>query len=458
MTRRGFVGASAALAAGGRLGAFQTQAKDPVKEMAAVLARIKAPKFPDKVFDITKYGAKQGSSNDSTDAIRKAIAACAAAGGGRVVIPAGEYSTGAIHLKSKVNLHVEAGATLLFSQDPKQYPIVLTRFEGTECMNYSPFIYAWEQTDIAVTGLGMLDGQADKTHWWDWKGRDSSRALVAMADKDVPVAERIFGDGKNLRPNFVQPYRSQNILIEDISIRNSPMWELNPVLCKNVTVRGVKISTHGPNNDGFDPESTSDVLVEQCVFDTGDDCIAIKSGRNRDGRRINVPSENIVVRDCTMKDGHGGVSLGSEVSGGVRNVFVDNCRMDSPHLNYAMRIKTNTWRGGVIENVYFANTKVGQVADSVLECTYFYAEGDDKEGRGGPFKPVIRNVTLDHITSQKSKRGLNLRGYDNAPVSNIRLVDCSFDNAAEENVVEHVEGLKAVNVKRNGKAMGDDGK
>lgn len=435
-----------------RLGAYQAQ--DPTTEMAAVLARIKAPTFPNKVFDITRYGAKQGISNDSTEAIRKAVEACGAAGGGRVVVPAGDFATGAIHLKSRVNLHVEEGATLFFSQDPKQYPIVYTRFEGTECMNYSPFIYAWEQTAIAVTGLGMLDGQADKTHWWDWKGRDSSRALVAMGEKDVPVAERVFGEGKMLRPNFVQPYRSSNILIEGISIRNSPMWELNPVLCKNVTVRRVKINSHGPNNDGCDPESSSDVLVEQCVFDTGDDCIAIKSGRNRDGRRVNVPSENIVVRGCTMKDGHGGVSLGSECSGGIRNVFVDNCRMDSPHLNYAMRIKTNTFRGGVMENVYFANTKVGQVSDSVLECTYFYAEGDDREGRGGPFTPVIRNVTLENITSQKSKRALNLRGYDNAPITNIRLAHCSFDNCAEENTIEHVDGLKIEDVKRNGQPMG----
>lgn len=459
MTRREFLGAAAALAVRRRLGAFQAgpyQAKDPAREMAAVLARIKAPKFPNRVFDITRYGAKQGSANDSTPAIRKAIETCAAAGGGRVVVPAGEFSTGAIHLKSRVNLHLEEGATLFFSNDPKQYlPLVYTRFEGTECMNYSPLIYAWEQTGIAVTGLGVLDGQADRTHWWDWKARDSSRALVAMGEKDVPVAERVFGEGQFLRPNFFQPYRSANILIEGVSIRNSPMWELNPVLCHNVTVRGVKISSHGPNNDGCDPESSRDVLVEQCVFDTGDDCIAIKSGRNRDGRRINVPAENIVVRDCTMKDGHGGVSLGSEGSGGIRNIFVDKCRMDSPHLNYAMRIKTNTFRGGVTENVYFTNTTVGQVSDSVLEVTYFYPEGDDREGRGGPFKPVVRNVTLEHITSQKSKRAVNFRGYENAPITGIRLAHCSFDNAAEENVIEHVDGLQIEDVKRNGQAMGE---
>jgi polygalacturonase len=454
------VGAAAALAVGRRMGAYQPAtapqgaAKDPAREMAAVLARIQAPTFPSRVFEITGYGARQGKSNDSTEAIRKAIEACAAAGGGRVVVPAGDFLTGAIHLRSKVNLHLEEGATLFFSTDPKQYlPLVYTRFEGTECMNFSPLIYAWEQTDLAVTGLGMLDGQADQTHWWDWKARDSSRALVAMGDKDVPVAERVFGEGKFLRPNFFQPYRSKNILVEGISIRNSPMWELNPVLCQNVTVRDVKINSHGPNNDGCDPESSKDVLVERCVFDTGDDCIAIKSGRNRDGRRVNVPAENIVVRDCTMKDGHGGVSLGSEGSGGIRNIFVDKCRMDSPHLNYAMRIKTNTWRGGVTENVYFTNTTVGEVSDSVLEITYFYPEGNDREGRGGPMQPVVRNVTLDHITSQKSKRAVNFRGYENAPITGIALEHCSFDHAAEDNVIEHVDGLKIEDVMRNGQPM-----
>jgi len=451
MTRRGFVGAAAALAIGRRLRAAADT--DPAKEMAAVLARIKAPVFPNRVFDITKYGAKQGKSNDSSTAIRKAMEACAAAGGGRVVVPAGDFVTGAVHLKSKVNLHLEAGATLFFSTDPKQYPIVHTRFEGTEVMNYSPFIYCWEQTDIALTGPGMLDGQADQDHWWNWTRQAARAELVSMADKDVPVEQRVFGEGKFLRPNFFQPYRSKNILVEGVSIRNSPMWELNPVLCQNITVRGVKISSHGPNNDGCDPESSKDVLVEQCVFDTGDDCIAIKSGRNRDGRRIHVPAENIIVRDCTMKDGHGGVSLGSEGSGGIRNIFVDKCRMDSPHLNYAMRIKTNTWRGGVTENVYFTNTTVGEVSDSVLDVTYFYPENQDREGRGGPFEPVIRNVTLDHITAQKSKRAVTLRGYEQWPVREIRLLNCSFNNVAEADTIEHVEGLKIVGTTRNGKPM-----
>jgi polygalacturonase len=384
-----------------------------------------------------------------------------------VVAPRGDFLTGPIHLKNNTNLHLEEGATLLFSRDPKHYlPLVLTRFEGTECMNYSPLIYAFEQTNVAVTGPGTLDGQADNEHWWPWKGnakfgyrpdgptqKKASEALVAMGDKDVPVSRRVFGEGHYLRPAFFQPYRSTNVLIEGVSIRNSPMWELNPVLCRNVTVRGVRIASHGPNNDGCDPECSSDVLIERCVFETGDDCIAIKSGRNRDGRRVGAACENIVVRDCTMKDGHGGVALGSEGSGGIRNVFIDQCRMDSPNLERALRLKTNTFRGGAYENVYFTNCTVGQVAESVVEVDFFYPEGDNKEGRGGAFRPAVRNVVVENVTSRTSKRAVYFRGYPNAPVSGVRLAHCTFGNVTEADVIENVEDLRLEDVKRNGKEM-----
>ena len=167
------------------------------------------------------------------------------------------------------------------------------------------------------------------------------------------------------------------------------MWELNPVLCRNVTVRGVNIDSHGPNNDGCDPESCDGVLIIGCIFSTGDDCIAVKSGRNRDGRRINVPCQNVVIKDCIMKDGHGGVSIGSEVSGGIRNIHIQRCRMSSPHLQRALRIKTNSYRGGVIENISFRDMTVGQVAEAAIEVDFYYEEGE-----GGPFRPVVRNIDV----------------------------------------------------------------
>jgi polygalacturonase len=452
MTRRNFLG-GAAMAAGARFHLRAADApRDAAQEMAAILARIKPPKFPERAFEITRYGAKEGGKQIATDAILTAISACAAAGGGRVVVPAGKFLTGAIKLKSNVNLHLEDGATLLFSTDTKDYPLEYTRFEGTECMNYSPLIYAFQQTNIAVTGSGMLDGQADADHWWNMRRAAKRVELVQMGDKDVPVKQRVFGEGGGLRPNFFQPYQCANVLIEGVSIRNSPMWELNPVLSKNVTVRNVKISSHGPNNDGCDPESSTDVLIEGCEFDTGDDCIAIKSGRNRDGRRVGAACENIIVRNCRMKDGHGGVSIGSEVSGGVRNVFMENNRMDSPHLDRALRIKTNSWRGGVLENFYFRNNTVGEVAQAVIDIDFYYPEGPGGP-TGGGFTPVMRNVVVENITSQKSKYAVYLRGYPDAKISGVRIAHCTFNNVAQPDVIENVSGLELVDDKRNGQPM-----
>ena len=409
----------------------------------AIVDRIRPPRFPNRDFEITRYGT------DSSDAIRKAIAACSAAGGGRVVVPPGVYLTGPIYLRSNVNLHIAEGATLKFSRDPKDYPVVLTRWEGTECMNYAPLIYALDEQNIAVTGAGTLDGQADRDHWWPWKGdgvKDRA-ALVAMADKDLPVKDRIFGPGHYLRPQFIQPYRSGNVLIEDARIRNSPMWEVHPVLCQDVIVRNVEISSHGPNNDGCDPESCRDVLIQGCTFDTGDDCIAIKSGRNRDGRRIGVPCENLVIEKCNMKDGHGGVSIGSEASGGVRNVFVRDCRMSSPNLQRALRIKTNSYRGGVIENVSFRNVTV-QVANDIVQIDFSYEEGE-----GGAFLPTVRNVEIRDVTCARAGTELNLRGYKSDPIRNVTVTHCNFDQTAMPNIIENVEGMHAEDVRINGKAL-----
>jgi unsaturated rhamnogalacturonyl hydrolase len=404
----------------------------------AILARIKAPAFPDRDFSITDFGAVAGGA-DCTEAIAKAIAAANAAGGGRVVVPAGRWHTGAIRLKSHVNLHVAEGATLKFSFDTAKHPVVFTRWEGVECMNYSPLIYAWEQENIAVTGKGTLDGSASADTWWGWnlKGASPSRQAAArnrlneMGQKGVPVAERVFGEGSFLRPNFIQPYRCRNVLVEGVRIVNSPMWEVHPVLCTNVIVRGLTINTHGPNNDGCDPESCRDVLIEDCVFDTGDDCIAIKSGRNNDGRRVGAPSENFVIRNCTMKDGHGGVVIGSEISGGCRNVFAENCTMDSPNLDRALRLKTNASRGGTIESVFMRNVKVGRVAEAVLTIDLLYEEGPK-----GDFPPTVRNISIEQVTSSASPRVMYIRGFPGATIDDIKFTDCTFKGITTTEVLE----------------------
>jgi polygalacturonase len=421
----------------------------------AILRRIVPPQFPARTFDIAAHGARGDGALDCTAAFRAAIDACHAAGGGRVVVSKGvskgRYLTGPIVLRSKVELHVEEGASVAFIRDPATYlPAVFTRFEGMELMNYSPFIYAFEQTDIAVTGGGTLDGQADADHWWPWKSNANDPAggrmrLFDMSARGVPVAARVFGDGGLLRPNFIQTYRCRNVLIEGITIVNSPMWEIHPVLCANVTIRGVNIRSHGPNNDGCDPESCRDVLIERCTFDTGDDCIALKSGRNADGRRLHAPIENVIVRDCEMRDGHGGVTIGSEISGGARNIFIERCRMDSPRLDRALRFKTNASRGGVIERVAMREVTVGEVAEAIVAADFYYEEGDH-----GGFTPVLRDIDVRNVTSRKSRYAFLLKGYARSPIRDVRVTDCAFDNVASPDVLEHVRDLVLARVRVNG--------
>lgn len=423
----------------------------------AILSRIRSPKFRARDFHIRKYGAVPDGVTDCTVAFRDAIAACAKSGGGRVLVEGGTYLTGAIHLASHVNLHVAKDATIKFTRDTTAYlPAVLTRYEGTELMNYSPFIYAFEAINIAITGEGTLDGNADERNWWLWKGgsnwkpgdpdmRPARDRLLKMGEDGVPVADRRFGEGDFLRPQFIQPYRCRNVLVEGVTIRNSPMWEIHPVLCTNVTVRGVSIDSHGPNNDGCDPESCTDVLIEHCIFNTGDDCIAIKSGRNGDGRRLHAPSANLIIRDCEMRDGHGGVTLGSECSGDIRNVFIERCKMDSPKLDRALRLKNNAMRGGTLEHVYMRDVTVGEVADSVLQVDFLY-----EEGANGPFVPIVRDVEMQRVTSRKSKYGVYLVGYDKATIDDIRLIDCTFDGVANGDKIDHVTRLTRKNVRVNG--------
>ncbi len=430
--------------------------------MPKILARIKPPAFPKRTFPITRYGAKGNGLTDCTAAFKKAIAECNKAGGGKVVVPRGVFLTGPIHLKSNVNLEVSQGATIKFSQNPNDYlPVVFTRWEGVELMNYSPFIYAFGQENIAITGAGTLDGQSDNGHWWPWNGRagygwkegtphqrPDRAALMEMAEKGVAVRDRLFGAGRYLRPQFIQPYRCENVLIEGVTIINSPMWEIHPVLCKNVTVRSVKINSHGPNNDGCDPESCTDVLIKDCDFNTGDDCIAIKSGRNADGRRLNEPTQNIIIQGCRIRDGHGGITVGSEISGGVRNLFAEDCRLDSQNLDHALRVKNNAMRGGLLENMHFRNIEVGQVAHAVITIDFNY-----EEGAKGQFIPVVRNYTVDNLRSSKSKYAVDVQGLTGAPIFNLRLSNCTFDSVAEPSIVKNLKEATLDNVRINGKVV-----
>jgi polygalacturonase len=463
MHRRQFVaraGAALSLLAlrGGRASIPSEEAWARADDIAG---QVKAPVFPNRVFDITRFGAKADGTTLNTAAIARAIAECARSGGGRVLVPAGTFLTGAIHLKSHVELHVAEGATLKFDTNPASYPIVFTRWEGMELMNYSPLIYAYQEKNIGITGRGTLDGQGSAEHWWAWKGpwggktaygwnegmpdqRPARKKLFDMAEAAVPVQDRVFGEGSMLRPPFIQPYLCENVLIADVRVRNSPFWNIHPVLCRNVTLRGVDIFGHGPNNDGCDPESVDHMLIEDCTFDTGDDCIAVNSGRNADGRRLATPAQNILIRNCRMKEGHGGVVVGSQISGGARWVFAENCRMDSPDLWYAIRFKNNALRGGLLENFYYRDLEVGQVGRAAITCDFNYEEGAE-----GPYIPQLKNVVVERLRVKNAVRVLDSQGLPQAPVNDITIRDCEFGGVTLPSIIKYTRQVKLEGVRVN---------
>ena len=416
---------------------------------------IRVPQFAEKAFPITKFGAKTTNpAVQNQKAIQKAIDACSKKGGGKVIIPAGEkFLTGAITLKDGVNLVVEEGATLEFVFQPELYPIVETSWEGLECFNLSPCIYAFKAKDIAITGKGTIDGGGSNDTWWPWNGNprfgwkegmisqriESRPRLLKNGEDGIPMynekgertPERVFGPQDGLRPQLVSFNKCEGILLEDVTLLRSPFWVIHPLHSTDITVRRVKMINDGPNGDGCDPECCDRVLIEDCYFNTGDDCIAIKSGRNRDGRERNMPSKNIIIRNCEMKNGHGGVVIGSEISGGCQNVFAHDCVMDSPELERVLRIKTNSCRGGIIENINMRNVKVGVCKESVLKINLDY---EPKEICCRGYYPTVRNVYMENVTSESSQYGVQIIGLEeDTLVYDITVKDCKFNGVKDGN-------------------------
>ena len=440
------------------------------KESAKIEKQIKRTSFAKRTFYITDFGAKpHNEAEPCHEAINQAITACSLAGGGTVVVPTGTFFTGPITLKSNVNLHVSEGATLKFSTDQSLYfPGVITRWEGIDCYNARPLIYAYGETNIAITGKGTIDGQGSKEAWWPmcgaprygWKEgmvaqRNGGRERLLMyGETNTPIYKRIMTPEDGMRPQLINLYSCNTVLIEDVTLLNSPFWVIHPLFCESLIVRGVNIFNRGPNGDGCDPESCKNVLIENCVFDTGDDCIAIKSGRNNDGRKWNIPSENIIVRGCQMKNGHGGVVIGSEISGGYRNLFVENCEMDSPELDRVIRIKTSTCRGGVIENVFVRNVTVGQCREAVLRINLQY---ENRENCQRGFTPTVRNVHLKNVTCQKSQLGVLIIGLeDPSLVNNISVEDSHFNNVAKDgNDIKSAKDVTFKNLYINGRLVSE---
>ena len=410
-----------------------------------------------RTVDIRRYGASPDATAERNQkAIQKAIDRCAKKGGGRVVVPAGmTFRTGAIELKSGIDLHVEEGAVLEFAFQPELYPVVETSWEGLDCYNLSPCIYALRADDIAITGKGTIDGGGTRETWWPWCGaakygwkegmtsqktearprllRNGEDGVPMTDEKGKPTAERTFTAKDGLRPQLIGLNQCHRILIEDVTLLRSPFWVIHPLKSTDVIVRRVHINNDGPNGDGCDPESCDRVLIEDCFFNTGDDCIAIKSGRNTDGRLRAMPSQNIIIRRCEMKNGHGGVVVGSEISGGLRNVFAHDCVMDSPNLDRVLRIKTNSCRGGIIENIFMRDIEVGQCREAVLRINLDY-EHNEICCRGN--YPTVRNVLMENVTCKKSKYGVQIIGLDeDTYVHDITVRNCRFDGVKSGNSI-----------------------
>ncbi|WP_378187346.1 glycoside hydrolase family 28 protein [Aquimarina sp. W85] len=426
---------------------------------------VKAPQFPDFSVNVLDYGAISDSITLNTTAFSKAINYCVSQGGGRVLVPKGVYLTGPIHLDNNINIHLEEGAEIRFSTNPDHYyPLVHTSFEGIELMNYSPLIYAKGKNNIGITGKGVLNGQASVQNWWLWKGSkdygyqegmpsqsDSLNlpTLMHMGQTNIALDNRVFGKGHYLRPSFIEPFECTNVLIRDVKIINAPFWIIHPFKSKNVLIDNVYVQSHGPNNDGCDPEYSKNVVIKNSTFNTGDDCIAIKAGRDAEGRRVGISSENILVKNCKMIDGHGGVVIGSEMSAGVKNIFIENCFMDSPNLDRAIRIKTNTRRGGFVDGIYVKNIVIGQVKEAVLKINMHYATHNNQIGE---HMPIVKNIYLDSIQVANGGRFVILaKGHESSTIKNINISNVTVQKTETPFSLDHVESIHFKNTYINNK-------
>ena len=456
VNRRVFLAGSLVLAAAGRAAAGRAAAlADPRDDSAetdwstadAIVARMQPPVFPAALFSILDFGAKEGAPAHL--AVQAAIDACAAAGGGRVLVPAGLWRmNGPVHLRSNVDLHLDRGATMRFGKPGEiALPLVLTRWEGTEVWNYSPLIYARDCTNVAITGDGVFDGQGGQG-FFQWRAhQDHDKGVLRdMGEDGTPVADRRFGPGHFLRPPFVQFFGCANVLIDGPKFVDSPFWTIHPVYSRNVIVRNVTVISHHLNSDGCDPDSCEDVLIEHCRFDVSDDCIAIKSGRDQDGWRVGRPTRNVVIRDCKMST-HiaGAIAIGSEMSGGASNIFVE--RLDVHHANQAIYFKANLDRGGTIEQVRVRDVRVRD-SKTLIDFTTAY-----HHCRDGKSPPTYKQFVVERIDCHNTVRALRIVGVEQAPVEDVLIRNVTVTTARMPDVIAHTRDLRLNQVRVNGRVL-----
>ncbi|MFZ5826451.1 MAG: glycoside hydrolase family 28 protein [Bacillota bacterium] len=423
-------------------------AADPLNTQAdwnlasQILQAIERPSIPDRTYVVTDYGAVGDGKTDARPAILETIRKASAGGGGRVVLPAGLwYSKGPIHLESYVDLHLAEGATLLFSPDPGDYlPVVRSRWEGTELMTYSPLIYANGVHDVAISGRGTIDGNRESGFhaWHKLQGEDQQRIRVLGA-RGVPVEQRVFAEGTYLRPSMIQFFNCQRVLLTEYLVENSPFWVNHLIFCDHVSIRGVRIDSMWPNNDGVDLDSCTYAVVENCLFRTGDDGVVIKSGRDYDGRRAARPSEYIVVHHNDM-GGEDGIALGSEMSGSIRHVFfTDNILRKG---SAAVRFKGSPERGGVVEHIRVRNMTV----ESFERLIWFQLNypGD----LGGYYPAVYKDLVFEDMVVESTGKVLEVHAPKGYPLQGLRLRNIQIRQVTDPNpvILENVEGLVLENV------------
>ncbi len=412
---------------------------------------IKEYVFPARDFPINKYGAVADGKTNNSKAIARAIAACNRAGGGRVVIPAGEWLTGPIHLKSNVNLHLSENAILRFTDNPQDYlPAVMTSWEGMECYNYSPLVYALDCENIAITGTGTLQPIMDTWRKWFKRPQAHMNALAelyTMASTNVPVEERQMAKGENnLRPHLIHFNRCKNVLLDQFKIRESPFWTIHLYMCDGGIVRNLDVRAHGHNNDGVDLEMSRNFLVENCKFDQGDDAVVIKAGRNQDAWRLETPCENIVIRNCDIIKGHTLLGIGSEMSGGIRNVYMHDCAAPDSVFRLFFA-KTNHRRGGFIENIHMENVKAGKMQRIMEVDTDVLYQWRNLVPTYEERITKIDGLYMNNIVCERTEAIYDLKGDAKLPTQNVSIKNVHVGEVTKfiKNV-QHTENVVEENV------------
>ncbi len=392
----------------------------------AILAQITGATMPQKTLSITAFGAKGDGKKDCKPAFDKAMKRAARQGGARIVVPAGEYLlNGPIHFVSNVCLELQEGATLKFSPEPRYYlPLVKTSWEGTFLQNYSPFIYGYQLENVSIVGKGTIDGNAATTFsTWKNKQREGQQLTRDVNHNETPVEERNFGEGFYLRPQLIQFFDCKNITIEGVFITNAPFWCIHLLKSENIICRGIRYDAKLVNNDGIDPEYSRNLLIENIEFNNGDDNVAIKCGRDNDGWKTNRPSENIIIRNCKFKGLHG-VVLGSEMSSGVQNVFIEDCTYGG-YCKRGIYMKTNPDRGGFLRNIYVNNCTFGEVEDLFYVTSMYGGEGMDNNH----FTEVSDIYVKDLRCKAASAAALVLQGTTAKPIRNVYFENVNVDKA-----------------------------